>query len=207
MKRLEQRLSPKSISDTLDTRDFTHLRFMQMVEYMAANKIALYPMNYKSLGFIQYFQHHGRMLIERKYSCQNLDVAEYFSIKSRPSLRTWGNLSDRLGKIFTRWIEIGWLIKVLQLSDNASNLKLQLQGVEAVVLDRFPPSHPLSIWTFIGFVALIHLGIGLLLLIALMAATVLNEYKKFMNLIKSKLNRFWAKIKVMVMKRQYYFIF
>lgn len=149
---------------------------------MAASKVALLPINYKSFALIHFFKQNGRMLIERKYSCQVVDLTGYVLPHVRPSLRVWGYLSSRLEQVFTRWIEIGWLQKVMQLSNNVNNLKLQLQGVDAVVLDRFPPSHALSLWTFIGLVAVIHCGLGLTMLILLLSANAVQGAKSCLNL-------------------------
>lgn len=63
----------------------------------------------------------------------------------------------------------------MSLLNNSINLKLGLQNVEIVVLDRFPPSHPLTLWTFVGLVALFHCGIGITLLVLNIARKYFDE--------------------------------
>lgn len=166
-----------SVENVIDTKPFLHLDFLRIVEHMSKNKVSLLQANSKSFGLVRFFKKKGRILIENKYSCQLADVSKFISLPIRLSYRVRGYLSSRFEKIYNTWMEIGWMQKVAQLMDNANSLKLGMHNVDIVVLDRFPPSHPLKLWSIIGLAVAAHVLLVIGLLILKLATEISSIFK------------------------------
>lgn len=94
--KLEKLLNVDNVCDIMDTTGFFHSSFLKMIEYMSASKVGVIPIHLKAFGIVNFFRQHGRLLVERRYSCQALDLSHFNLPPVCPSLRSWGLLSLRL---------------------------------------------------------------------------------------------------------------
>lgn len=191
----------KNVFEAIETHEFIHLQFLEIVEYMSNKKVAIVIQGLRYYNLINFFKKNGRQLVDQKYSCQALDFPNQIKTRMRPSLRAWGPLSDRLQRIFSRWIEIGWLDKVWQMQEHAGNLKLGLKNVDIVLLDRFPPTRPLSLWSFIGVVAALHCSLGVASLLILSTPKLYENIKAYFRVVLVILQRHFKQFRKCVYRR------
>lgn len=179
LSRLSKAFEITEMSNHANSEPFSHLKFLEIVRHITFRKVALYPVNPVISQLNALFRHYGRLLINKRYSCQIVNYGTHVPIPVQQSYRYWGPLSFKLNQVFQQWFQAGWMTKMKDLWTHRKNLRLELQGIEMVALDRFPPARPLNLGSFLGVSGSIHVGLGLVLLLFFALKVLWNIQRPF----------------------------
>lgn len=179
-RKVEALLEGRELIEFIDDEEFLDSGFLKILEHLVNQKIFIFYSNPMTGRLVYHFRHWGRLLINNQYSCQVMDITGIVSFPVRQSIRYWGCLSYKMGQIFSRWFEAGWINRMQVLWKHGNNLKLQLQGVEISRLDRFPHISALNLWSFVGLSGGIHCTLCNILL----AVTISIRLKSSKGIVK-----------------------